>query len=336
MENTNNKEFEDLMTGLMEGNLNNEDCARLLELLEGNDLYRKKYKELSLQWSKMFVPYFESEKEKNYKELSRLLNINNRQSKTVRFRKSIQRVAAIIIIAVICASVYYFINNRITAFEKEPLFTETVVPAGSQVKIVLPDNTQVWLNSGSVLKYDQNYGKKDRKVFLLGEGYFEVQKDAECPFKVQTNYLDVNVLGTVFNLKAYHEDENVEVNLLEGKINVSKSGNEGINADLQPNQRLVFNKKNEKMLISEANAPKSASWTTGKFYFINSSLPDIMKEIQRKYNVQIIIRTEKMKNEIFSGSVDSNIPIDDLLRFVDVDKKYTWKRSGDTIVIRDK
>lgn len=336
MENTNNKEFEDLMSDYMSDNLDEAGYIRMQELLESNDLYKEKYKEMSLRWARMFTPYFESQKEKNYNRLAGQLNIERRYARRINFRYAVSGIAAVLILALLSAAVYYFMNNTFASSGKEPLITETVVPAGSQVKIVLPDNTLVVLNAGSILKYNQNYGKTDRSVFLLGEGYFEVRKDEKRPFKVNTDYIDVNVLGTVFNVKAYHEDENVEVNLLEGRVNVSKAGSKNINAELQPNQRLVFNKKAEKVQISEVNAQKAASWTKGKFYFVNNSLPDIMKEIQRKYDVRIIIQTDKMRKELFSGSVDADISVDDLLKFIDVDKKYTWKRTGDTIVIKDK
>jgi ferric-dicitrate binding protein FerR (iron transport regulator) len=209
------------------------------------------------------------------------------------------------------------------------------VPLGSQAKIILPDGTIAWLNSGSTLKYSNLYGKKNREVLLSGEGYFEVTKDKSKPFFVHTNNIQVKVLGTVFNVRSYMNDRTVEVNLLEGKVDVSMlDNNSSKKLILIPNEKMIYNKNTKTMYSCKADAAKSAQWTIGKLCFVNSSLKDISKDLERKYNVKIILESDRVKNEIFSGSLDLNQPLKFILDYLDVDKKFTKTYNGQTVSIK--
>ena len=211
------------------------------------------------------------------------------------------------------------------------------VPLGSQTKVVLPDGSVVCLNSGSVLKYDPAFVRnKNREVYLVGEGYFEVHKNTEKPFIVHTEDLNIKVLGTVFNIRAYKEEPNIEVALVEGKVNVFSQSEEKGNIVLRPNQRAVYDKKTRVLFSDAVDAEAKALWTTGRLSFVNESLADIMKDVERRYNVHIIIEAESMKTEIFSGSISSKLSLDEILDYLDVDDKYKWMQNGNVITITDK
>ena len=177
---------------------------------------------------------------------------------------------------------------------------------------------------------------KNRDVYLTGEGYFEVQKNQHKPFIVHTGDLNVKVLGTVFNVRAYTNESNVEIALVKGRVNVFSQSETIGNVVLNPNQRAVYDKKSRSLFSEDTDAEVAALWITGRLSFINTSLVDIMKELERHYNVRIIVESEHMKTEIFSGSINSKLSLEEMLDYLDVDNKYVWTRKDNVITITDK
>jgi len=212
-----------------------------------------------------------------------------------------------------------------------------VVPYGSLSKVVLPDKTCVWLNAGSSLRYAQVFGDKKREVYLKGEAYFKVTKDASRPFYVHSEKLTVRVLGTTFNMRAYTNESVVKVDLIEGKVNVEASnGKESKHLVLHPNEQAEFNKETCQLVKNDINAEKTSLWITGKLCFIDDSFESIAVILERKYDVRVINESGKLRNERFSGSFDVNCSIDEILTDIDVDHKYAWTRLRNVITIRDK
>ena len=193
---------------------------------------------------------------------------------------------------------------------------------------------EVSLNAGSVLRYHRGFGIRERNVTLDGEGYFKVAKNAEVPFFVKTNDVQVQVVGTVFNVRAYDDDNYVMVSLLEGRVNLSASANSVMK--LFPNEQALYNKNTGRMEKLKTNASKACDWLDGGLTFENASFADIAHRLERKFQVKISIESERLKAEHFSGSFDSNQNIYDILHEINVEKQYTWKVSGDTIFITDK
>lgn len=183
-------------------------------------------------------------------------------------------------------------------------FTDIVVesPLGSRTKLYLPDGTLVWLNAGSRMAYSQGFGVEERQVKLTGEGYFEVKKDEKLPFMVQTKALKVRVLGTKFNFRDYPEDEEVIVSLLEGKVALDNLIRREKALFLIPNERAVLNKKSGKMLLEKALATNASQWKNGYLFFDEELLPDIVKELERSYGVEIRIANDALKHFRFYGN----------------------------------
>jgi len=327
------KQFEYLMSTHLSGGISEDEEQVLLEILNSDAKYKVLYAEMAKTRAISFIPVLENEKKSQYKNLTRTLNnvILNTSSNLIR---NILKVAAIAIFVLSTSiSFYYLLSDNF--FREKLASSETVVPLGSQAKIILPDGTIAWLNSGSTLKYSNFYGKKNREVLLNGEGYFEVTKDKSKPFFVHTNNIQVKVLGTVFNVRSYMNDRTVEVNLLEGKVDVSMlDNNSSKKLILIPNEKMIYNKNTKTMYSCKADAAKSAQWTIGKLCFVNSSLKDISKDLERKYNVKIILESDRVKNEIFSGSLDLNQPLKFILDYLDVDKKLTKTYNGQTVSIK--
>ena len=167
----------------------------------------------------------------------------------------------------------------------------------------------------------------------MGEGYFEVAKDKEKAFQVYAGDMTVKVTGTEFNLRYYLEDQSTEVSLIDGGVDVF-ANNKYVR--LKPDEKAIYNRNTGDLYSETADSYKSALWTTGRLSFVNASFLDILKDIERKYNIKIHVDSQKVTNEYFSGSIDLNMSLQEVFNFIDVDKKYRFEQSGGVITLRDK
>ena len=329
--------FEELMLDYLAGKLSEDKEQQLLHFLKSDVFYRQRYEEMAKTRAKSFVGQFEKEKRANYATLSARLGLGREKQKIkMPLWRTFSRIAAVVLLALTTSISTYYIYKDVAEASHADALCQMEVPLGSQTKLILPDGTTVCLNSGSVLKYDPAFlRKKNREVYLVGEGYFEVQKNPEKPFIVHADEVNVKVLGTVFNVRSYPEDPSIEVSLLEGKVNVfSKSETRG-NVILSPDERLTYDKKSGKMSHYHADAQQASQWTTGRLSFVNASVPEIMKDIERKYDVRIIIQSKYIDKEVFSGSISPKLTVEEILDYIDIDNKYSWSRNGNVITIMD-
>jgi transmembrane sensor len=207
-------------------------------------------------------------------------------------------------------------------------------PRGSKVvSLILSDGTKVWLNSGSSLRYPITFFGKERKVEMSGEAYFEVAKNAQMPFKAVVNQMEVEVLGTHFNINAYPDEEAIKTTLLEGRVNVSE-GSE--NSFLSPGQQAqIENHGNQlipKIMVQTVDVEKVIAWKSGIFEFDNTGLPAIMRQISRWYNVDVeyksIPGTEK-----FGGAINKNVPLSNVLKMLE-ENGVKFELSENKIIVK--
>ncbi|WP_198674122.1 FecR family protein [Chitinophaga alhagiae] len=164
------------------------------------------------------------------------------------------------------------------------LYNTLVTPRGGEYRIELSDGTKVWLNAASSLRYPTQFNGKERKVYLSGEAYFEVAKDAKQPFIVNTDRMDITVLGTKFNLSAYPDDPVHKTTLAEGSVRVN-SGGGGVM--LKPGYEAVIGKNNPAIQVSKVNVEAALAWKNGMFVFDSESLGSLMRKLSRWYNVEV-------------------------------------------------
>lgn len=168
-------------------------------------------------------------------------------------------------------------------------FNELFVPYGRNASIKLPDGTLAHLNAGSRLVYPSKFEGSQRTVSLIGEGYFEVVHNTKMPFIVKTEELNIEVLGTKFDLSAYPTDKIVETILVEGKVKISKPGFHLGSKDyiLEPNQRAAFNIDTKETNISNVDVENYVSWHKGYMIFETQELNRVIKKLERYYNIRI-------------------------------------------------
>ena len=184
-------------------------------------------------------------------------------------------------------------------------FNQMIVPYGKRSYLLLSDGTQVWINSGSRLVYAPQFTGDTREVFLEGEAYFEVAKDASKPFYVRTDAFTINVLGTKFNVKAYKDDMEYTTVLVEGKVSM-RVQDQFFSKDviLAPNQKLTLMKGQSDFQRSNVDETGLyTNWIYGYLEFKNANLSNVLKSIQRYYNIDIELNTRD-QSSIVSGKLD--------------------------------
>lgn len=174
-----------------------------------------------------------------------------------------------------------------------------VVPKGSRSEIVLADGTKVNLNSNSRLKLNKDFSTNLREVSLEGEAYFEVKSDKRHPFKVHTHKFDIVVTGTKFNVSSYIEDKNIGATLAEGRIELqTKTMGEIV---LKPGQKISFNQQTMKPELSQADVESDLSWVNGEFDFKDIPFPDLIRRLERWYDVKLVYQGAEFDSMLYSG-----------------------------------
>lgn len=224
--------------------------------------------------------------------------------------------------------VSYNINSyNNTPPDNATAYNTITTPKGGQWHIVLADGTGVWLNAASSLRYQTSFNGAERKVELSGEGYFEVAKDKEHPFVVQTQKQRVLVLGTHFNVNSYADEPAVRTALLEGAVKLSTDKE---TAFLKPGQQADLVKG--KLNIQEVDVDDVIAWKNGKFVFDNESITSIMRKIARWYDVEVAYQSLP-EHDGFSGSLGRSESIRQVLKKIELTNKVHFKITGRSITV---
>lgn len=198
----------------------------------------------------------------------------------------------------------------------EPSVSETAIiqyntlttPRGGQFRLTLPDGTQVWLNAASSIHYPTVFTGKERTVTITGEAYFEVTQNAGMPFRVNTSGgTQVEVLGTRFNINAYADEDAVRTTLAEGAVKVSV-GNEQVT--LQPGQQAQVTDRQIQVL--RPDMAQVLAWKNGVFNFENSSLEEVMRQLSRWYDVEVVYKG-RIPERVFGGELQRSLPLSQVL-----------------------
>lgn len=193
--------------------------------------------------------------------------------------------------------------------KKELVYHKLIVPYGKRFELLLSDGTKAYLNSGSSLKYPVSFlAAKDRNVFLTGEAFFDVAKDADRPFIVNTDEVNIRVLGTRFNVSSYPEDNSMNTVLVEGSVGLFMKGeqfNGKKSSVLEPGFKASWNKAVNLMEFEEVDTDEYVAWMNGKIVFNHMAFRDILKKLERHYNVSIINTNKAVDEEVFTASFDT-------------------------------
>ena len=246
-----------------------------------------------------------------------------------RWQPIIYKVAATILLPVCLGLATYFGVEHMNKVSQDPFMV--AVDYGQKANLTLPDGTKVWLNSATHLSYDAEYNKSDRKIYLDGEAYFDVARNEKCPFIVHTHAMDIEVLGTKFNVEAYAKQQNFEASLIQGKIKIKSPSDNNISQVLLPDYKSTL--KNGKLVISKIEDYNIYRWKEGLYCFKNKSFIEIIKDLEKYYNLKIIVDKPSITNIILTGKFRISDGLDYALRILQKDVPFIYnKHTTDDII----
>ncbi|QJB32722.1 FecR domain-containing protein [Chitinophaga oryzae] len=217
-----------------------------------------------------------------------------------------------------------------------PVFNTLLVPYGNVASLQLEDGTRVWLNAGSRLVYPAAFAAGRREVFLEGEAYFDVAADADRPFSVYANDMKIAVLGTAFNISAYREDAASQVVLASGSVQLEAfrgPGKAAAPVQLSPGNRASYAGRDGQMTVDNVNVAGHISWKDGIIVAEHTSLHEILRKLSRYYN-QPITTDARSGNETFSGNLDLQKTLNDVLDIIAASTSLKYEKQGGTIIFK--
>lgn len=229
--------------------------------------------------------------------------------------------------------VKFNINNSATTANDVmvPEMLSVTTPKGGQYQLVLPDGTRVWLNAASDLKFPTKFTGNERKVVLNGEAYFEVTKNKQMPFKVEFNKEQVTVLGTHFNIRAYHDDPESQTTLLEGSVKIANSKFSKV---IVPGEQAVCSGAEQNMMVSTARVDDVMGWKNGYFSFHKSDIRSIMRQAARWYDIDVVYRAN-LTDKIYGGRVSRFENISELLKNLELTGTIHFKVEGRSVTVME-
>jgi len=317
--------------------LDPEEFSRLEEYLSTGKNDKEIFRLMKLHWDETMEGTAEGAKANPlvFKKIGEALE-TQRQKRIRRRLKAYTwslGAAALLVLVLLAGSVFYMQTRQDRLAQQWHTVT---TPLGAKTKIILPDSSAIWLNAGSSLKYSNEFGNRNRQVYLSGEAFFDVYHNPSILFQVETSELLIKSYGTAFNVKSYPDEGTIEATLIEGSIGITRASNDNSKKDeviLEPNQRVVYFRKTKTLEAGQAerdteNAPVPASpepekqkttyliskgidtreytsWKDGTIIISGETLEDLAVKLERKYDVNIHFENELLKSLRFTGSLEN-------------------------------
>lgn len=240
-----------------------------------------------------------------------------------RFMMSAMRYAAILAVPLLLSTlfmVYVHFFNKDTTIR----YAEVKAASGSVIRYELPDNSVVWLNSGSTLKYPTAFDKTNRQVYLHGEAYFEVTANKKSPFYVNTTSgLKVYVYGTRFNVSTYDDDNMVETTLEEGHVNVILPFNKTA-YKINPGENISYDRTTHAVSVTNVDVYERTAWKDNKLVFRDSSLAEVLKLLSRHFNVDITLHNHSQRDYRYHATFRGET-LPQILTYLSKSVSMKWK-----------
>ncbi len=314
MESKMSKRNKEILLDYLENNSSKTDVKEAVDLLSDSSVEDDNRTLLSEYWDSVLQTPVK--KLDNKKELLSRVHHQINSQQAIQPRKLgvidyITRIAAVLLIPLLVYVAWDFSGKE--QVENQLQYAEVTSQTGVITSLNLPDGSKVWLNNFSKIRYPLDFSKS-REVFVEGEAYFEVTHRNNDRFVVNTKDLVVEVLGTKFNVSAYAEDLETSVVLSEGKVKISNEGNR-ISEILEPNDRFSLNKLEQTASLTSVISTDYSAWRNGYLKFREEPLSEVVKKLERWYNVDIDIVGADLKKRILRGTF-KNEPIEEVLRLI--------------------
>lgn len=246
-----------------------------------------------------------------------------------RIRKNSLRVAAVLLPLLLLSGLAFYLNRQTDLFS-QAIYSEVYVPKGEDARIFFQDGTEVFLNADTRIRYPNKFGLRKREIYLDGEAYFNVASNRNRPFVVRAQHTETEVLGTSFNVRAYGNSNTIEVVLDEGRTSFHVHEN---SYPMLPGQKIEYDKSTGKTTLRNLINPSNASlWKKNILHFYDTPLADVIKELERRFNVQFDVQNEAALN--YSYTLTTKQPdIENVLKELQKISPVKFKVKGDTVTV---
>lgn len=248
------------------------------------------------------------------------------------FRRWMQVAAVLLLLLTTGMSLYLMKKGN----EQANLLADREIVAqvgkGQCADVTLPDGTVVRLNSESSIRYRQDFGITSRDVKFTGEGFFKVAKDKEKKFTIDTRFMDIEVLGTSFNLYAYEAKDFVEVTLVKGKVSLRTNTIPIQTATLKPHSKAVYDKISGKLSIENTSTVLETVWFSDEMVFHSEPLENVFRKIERRYGVVMKVGDNRLLSDVYTGVFDKET-LKEVMEFLSIHFNFRYQIEEDTVFI---
>lgn len=307
----------DILQRYVEGNVSPEEIIAVVDWLDADESHVREFMALH-----------------KLNDISLLNQPDNKvdvqkKKKTITFRQigyELAKIAAILILFWGGTKLYETTSVKENVIAYQTLY----VPAGQRAELILPDSTHVWLNARSKLVYPISFGKDIRQVELNGEAYFDVIHNEKQPFVVKTPQMDIQVLGTEFNVTAYSSSSDFEVALLRGCIELSSPR---LSSNYRMKEKEHIRLQNNKLISKDISDYDYFRWKEGLICFNNESVATIIEKLKLYYDIDIEVYNQKFINSRYTGKFRTKDGIEQVLRVLQIEHKFTYTKNNDLNLI---
>jgi transmembrane sensor len=334
-----NKKLQELMIRVITGRASGEETSELLRMVEASEENKKAFADLKNinTLAGLQNHHDKVDLDDRYNSLRQRIRASEENSdnglriERRKFLLNLRQIAAsIIFIAGISVFItfLFFRSGR-----SETAYHQLLVPSGQQAQLTLSDGTIIWLNSRSKLRYPGKFARKNRKVFLEGEAYFEVAHNEHKPFIVNSDLLGIKVLGTSFNFSAYPDDKTVKMTLVNGSVSVTGIHDREI-VRLVPGQTAIYTRSDNKLVLTKDETELYTSWREGQFKFYKMTFGDIARRLSRNFNVTFRIENQEMNSTTFNGSFYNYESLDQILHILQKNYPFHYTITKNEVIIK--
>jgi len=299
---------------LVTGNISGDEKREILSAIENDKEVEAEYNEIKNTWALL-----SSTKEMPVGEANEMYSRFKEQLPTgTNIRRlrlnSLLKYAAIFILGVAITSLSVYFTESKGWLGSGNKFVHTVVADKGQIsKVILPDSSVVWINSGSRITYNSKFAENNRKIELVGQAFFHAAHNEKIPFVVDVNGFLVKVLGTKFDVNAYSGEKNIRVVLESGRVELHQASDHDFKYTLSPGEMATFNPKSKSLTIDKVKPELFSSWKEGVLIFRDKPMAEVLDELQRRYNIDIEVKDADIYKSVFTARI-SDEPLEKVLK----------------------
>lgn len=260
---------------------------------------------------------------------------HDQKSRYIRLLKFYQKAAAILLLPLVIACILYLLTqHRPSEYQ-----LETFAPRGQKSQILLSDGTKIWLNSETKIRYPGVFAGASRNVYLEGEAFFEVTKNPGRPFIVHVPGLDVKVLGTSFNVKAYPDEHKIETSLFEGKVNLLREDPAGKGIEetsVYPGESYVYDLMNRRLQAGRFAEEEIDGWKRNQLIFKDDAFGNLVRKVERWYDVDIVYDEKLFNGRLLTVELYEGERIERLMEIISLTLSVDYRYENEKIILTPK